>query len=67
MHQLLKPMLFFFFLSQEINLPDKDKYATTISEANNFDLSVKIFPLIFTSLDLVYILMSTIFPYKTMI
>ena len=37
-----------FSLSQEINLPDKNSYATeTISETHNFDLSDKTFPLIF--------------------
>ena len=34
-----------FFLSQEIDLPDKDNYATeTISETDTFDLSDKTFP-----------------------
>ena len=40
-----------FSLSQEINLPDKDNYATvTISKTDNFDLSDKTFPLIFQNI-----------------
>ena len=40
-----------FSLSQEINLPDKDHYATaTICETDNFDLSDKTFPLIFQNI-----------------
>ena len=39
------------FLSQEINLPDKDNYATaTISETDIFDLSDKTFSLIFQNI-----------------
>ena len=42
---------FSFSLSQEINLLDKDNYATaTISETDNFDLSDKTFPLIFQNI-----------------
>ena len=41
-----------FSLSQEIDLPDKDNYATaTISETDNFDLSDKIFPLIIQNIE----------------
>ena len=37
----------FVSLSQEIDLPDKDNYATNISKTDHFDLSDKIFPLAF--------------------
>ena len=40
-----------FSLSQEIDLPDKDNYATAIiSKTDNFDLSDKTFPLNFQNI-----------------
>ena len=40
-----------FSLSQEINLPDEDNYATvTISERHNFDQSDKTFSLTFQNI-----------------
>ena len=48
-HQLLNDSS--FSLSQEIDLPDKDNYATaTSSETNNFYLNNKTFPLIFQNI-----------------